>query len=293
MALDAASVAASGSGRRRRVRWLLASIVALVLVGVTAGVTWGQPALASNFGASGNLRAITLSAGQLSYLLWLPSGSSAVREDIGREAAFTVPRLPPIPPTPRALPPAPVIYFGPADRGAFYITIDDGKTPDPEVLALMQRTHVPITAFLTSDWTAPNLYYWRSFVAAGGDIEDHTVSHPDLTRLSWAADKAQWVGAAQAFRTWFRKSPTLGRPPFGNFNRNVQITAGQAGLRYIVHWSASMFNRKLNTFDHGPLRAGEIVILHWVPGVYDSLVRLLQIAAAQGLHPASLAASLA
>jgi hypothetical protein len=72
----------------------------------------------------------------------------------------------------------------------------------------------------------------------------------------------------------------------------VQVTAGQAGLRYVVLWSASMYNSKLTTYDHGPLRAGEIVILHWVPGLYDSLVRLLQIASARGLHPAALPASL-
>jgi peptidoglycan/xylan/chitin deacetylase (PgdA/CDA1 family) len=200
--------------------------------------------------------------------------------------------LPPVPHAPAPLPPAPVIYFGPADGGAFYITIDDGKVPDANVLALMQSKHVPVTAFLTTIWTEPHLDFWRSFQAAGGDIEDHTLTHPDMTKLSWSADKAQWVGAAQDFRTWFRKSPTLGRPPFGTFNRNVQVTAGQAGLRYVVLWSASMYNSKLTTYDHGPLRAGEIVILHWVPGLYDSLVRLLQIASARGLHPAALPASL-
>jgi peptidoglycan/xylan/chitin deacetylase (PgdA/CDA1 family) len=268
--------------------WSAALTVALVLVGTTLGVTLSRPQLIGNFGPSGNLMTISFTAGQRSFSLWLPSGGATSGEESSREVAFTLPRLPPIPPPPRALPPAPVVYFGPADHGAFYITIDDGKTTDPDVLALMRRTHVPITAFLTSDWTAPNLDYWRSFQAAGGDIEDHTVSHPDMSRMSWAADKAQWVGAAQAFRTWFRKSPTLGRPPYGNFNRTVQITAGQAGLRYVVLWSASMFNGKLTTFDHLPLRAGEIVILHWVPGLYASLVRLLDIASSLGLHPAAL-----
>ena len=220
----------------------------------------------------------------------------------GEEAhiPFFIPAVPPpppperpVPPAPQSLGPAPVIYFGPSAGGAFYITIDDGKTPDSRVIDLMQQTHVPITTFLVSDWAAPYPDFWRSFQAAGGDIEDHTVSHPVMTTLSETADRAQWTGASQAFRNWFRTTPTLGRPPYGTFNRNVQIAAGQAGLRYVVLWSASMYNSKLTTYDHRPLRAGEIVILHWVPGVYESLVRLLQIAAAQGLHPAALLASLA
>jgi hypothetical protein len=53
-----------------------------------------------------------------------------------------------------------------------------------------------------------------------------------------------------------------------------------------------MYNGTLTTYDHQPLRAGEIVILHWIPGMYDSLVRLLQIASARGLHPVALRAAL-
>jgi peptidoglycan/xylan/chitin deacetylase (PgdA/CDA1 family) len=298
--------AASRSGHRlrwlhsRKSHWGLATLVAAVLmVGMFAGVTWGRAHLTGTFQPSDNQLATSLAPGQGPFATWLASDSTlAVGEQPGRHLSFSLParrtgrlQLPPLP-APRALGPAPVIYFGPAGGGAFYITIDDGKVPDSDVLALMQSAHIPITAFLTSIWAAPHLDYWKRFQAAGGDIEDHTVSHPDLTRLNEAADRAQWVGAAQECRTWFRKSPTLGRPPFGTFNRNVQIAAGEAGLRYVVLWSASMYNGKLTTYDHGPLRAGEIVILHWIPGVYKSLVRLLQIASAQGLHPASLLASL-
>jgi hypothetical protein len=50
--------------------------------------------------------------------------------------------------------------------------------------------------------------------------------------------------------------------------------------------------KTLTTYHGRPLRAGEIVILHWIPGLYQSLVRLLAIASAQGLHPAPLVASL-
>ena len=202
------------------------------------------------------------------------------------------PVLPPVP-SPPLSGPAPVLSFGPPDNGAFYITIDDGTYPDLQVLALMQRFRVPVTAFLVSNVAAEHLDYWRSFVAAGGDIEDHTVSHPSLTSLSEAGVEAQWAGAAQAFRNWFATPPTLGRPPYGAVNANVRTAASEAGLRDVVLWSASMYQSQLTTYDGRPLRAGEIVILHWIPGLYQSLVQLLGIASAQGLHPAPLASSLA
>ena len=83
-----------------------------------------------------------------------------------------------------------------------------------------------------------------------------------------------------------------GPPPYGAVNTTVVAAARRAGLSTVVLWSASMSQGQLTTYDNRPLRAGEIVLLHWVPGLYDSLVRLLAIAASQGLHPAPLAASL-
>jgi peptidoglycan/xylan/chitin deacetylase (PgdA/CDA1 family) len=188
--------------------------------------------------------------------------------------------------------PAPVVSFGSPAGGAFYITIDDGYTPSDQVLQLMQSQHLPVTAFLTSTAAAQNLSFWRAFSAAGGDIEDHTVSHPDLTRLSQAAAESQWADASSAFRSWFGVTTTLGRPPYSAVNPSVQVAARQAGLRTLVLWSASMYNSQLTTYAGRPLRAGEIVILHWIPGLYDNVVRLLSIASTLGLHPAPLLAGL-
>ena len=68
-------------------------------------------------------------------------------------------------------------FARPAGR-AIYITIDDGWTPSAEVLDLMHRTYLPITAFLIANAARQNLSYWKAFVAAGGMIGDHTVSIP-------------------------------------------------------------------------------------------------------------------
>ena len=225
------------------------------------------------------------------------SGTVEVVARSGEQAQILV-SVPAVPPpmlalAPPSSTPAPVISFGPPDHGAFYITIDDGTYPDLQVLALMQRTRLPVTAFLVADIAAEHLDYWRAFAAAGGDIEDHTVSHPSLTGLSEAAAENQWAGAATSVSAWFGTTPALGRPPYGSVNQTVQVAASEAGLRYVVLWSASMYQGALSTYDRKPLRAGEIVILHWIPGLYSSLVQLLNIASAQGLHPAPLATSLA
>jgi len=172
--------------------------------------------------------------------------------------------------------------------GAVYITIDDGWTPSARVLAIMRRTHVPVTAFLIQKAAQENLGYWRAFAAAGGLIADHTFSHPDLTRLSLRRATAQWAKDRAALGRWFSQTPDLGRPPYGAFNRKVEVAAARGGLLALAGWSATMSGDTIRTWDGRPLRAGEIVILHWVPGLGGQFAALLAQISALRLHPAPL-----
>ena len=172
--------------------------------------------------------------------------------------------------------------------GAVYITIDDGWTPSARVLAIMRRTHVPVTAFLIQKAARKNLGYWRAFAAAGGLIGDHTFSHPDLTRLSLRRATAQWAKDRAALGRWLGQTPDLGRPPYGAFNRKVEVAAARGGLLALAGWSANMSGDTIHTWDGKPLRAGEIVILHWVPGLGGQFAALLAQISALHLHPAPL-----
>jgi peptidoglycan/xylan/chitin deacetylase (PgdA/CDA1 family) len=172
--------------------------------------------------------------------------------------------------------------------GAVYITIDDGWTPSAEVLAIMRQTHVPVTAFLIQKAAQQNLGYWRAFVAAGGLIGDHTFSHPYLTKLSLRQATAQWAQARAALGRWLAQTPDLGRPPYGAFDRRVEVAAARGRLLALAGWSATMSGDTIQTWDGKPLHAGEIVILHWVPGLGGQFAALLAAIRALHLHPAPL-----
>jgi peptidoglycan/xylan/chitin deacetylase (PgdA/CDA1 family) len=172
--------------------------------------------------------------------------------------------------------------------GAVYITIDDGWTPSAQVLSIMRRTHVPVTAFLIEKAAQQNLGYWQAFAAAGGVIADHTFSHPNLTRLSLRKATAQWAKDRVALGRWFGQTPDVGRPPYGAFNRKVEVAAARGGLLALAGWSANMSGDTIHTWDGKPLRAGEIVILHWVPGLGGQFAALLAQISALHLHPAPL-----
>jgi peptidoglycan/xylan/chitin deacetylase (PgdA/CDA1 family) len=178
-------------------------------------------------------------------------------------------------------------FANPAGR-AIYITIDDGWTPSAEVLALMHQTYLPITAFLIAKAASEDLSYWKAFVAAGGMIGDHTVSHPYLTKLTLSRATTQWGQARTALGRWLGQTPVLGRPPYGAFDRTVEVAAARAGLTALAGWSATISGNRIQTWNGRPLSPGEIVILHWVPGLGHQLTVLLAAIRALHLNPTPL-----
>ena len=186
------------------------------------------------------------------------------------------------------LPETPLYSFASPAGRAVYITADDGWTPSSQVLATMRKTHLPVTAFLIEQAAQRDLAYWRSFAAAGGTIADHTVSHPNLTQLSLSQATFQWGHARLALGLWAGKAPLMGRPPYGAFGRTVAAAAYRAGLKALVGWSASVSSTGVHTWDGKPLEPGEIVLLHWDPGLGRQLTKLLRVIHAEHLHPAPL-----
>lgn len=97
--------------------------------------------------------------------------------------------LPAIKPSARPIPegqPAKLVWRVPVKERAVFITIDDGWYPNQGVLDLMQKYHLPLTAFLIQRAAEEHEAYWHDFVKSGGTIEDHTLSHPFLTHVSTA-----------------------------------------------------------------------------------------------------------
>jgi peptidoglycan/xylan/chitin deacetylase (PgdA/CDA1 family) len=178
-------------------------------------------------------------------------------------------------------------FARPAGR-AIYITIDDGWTPSAEVLDLMHQTYLPITAFLIGNAARQNLSYWKAFVAAGGMIGDHTVTHPYLTKLTRGQATAQWGQDRTLLGRWLGQTPAVGRPPYGAYDSAVERAAARGGLTALAGWSATMSGDRVQTWDGKPLSPGEIVLLHWDPGLGRQLTALLAAIRARHLNPTPL-----
>lgn len=204
----------------------------------------------------------------------------------GRDGEQTVVRL-----ATRGLPETSLYSFASPAHRAIYITVDDGWTPSPRVLTIMRRTKLPVTAFLIERAAQRDLPYWRAFVGAGGTVGDHTVSHPNLTKLTFSQATNQWGQARRGLGQLLGQAPFLGRPPYGAFDPVVQAAAYRGGLKELVGWSAVADSDGIHTWDGKGLEPGEIVLLHWVPGLGGQLARLLTVIHARHLNPEPLTAA--
>jgi peptidoglycan/xylan/chitin deacetylase (PgdA/CDA1 family) len=180
-------------------------------------------------------------------------------------ASVNIPALPEIP-----------LYDTASPAGqAVYITVEAGSTPIPQLLNVMRRAHVAVTAFLSEQAARRNLLYWRAFTGAGGTIGDYTVSAPDLAKLTLSQAITQWGQARRALGRWFGQAPLLGQPPSGEINRTVRAAAYQGGLTALVGWSATVTSNRIRTWNGKAPKPGEIVLLHWAPGLGHQLSTLL------------------
>ncbi|MDQ7097160.1 polysaccharide deacetylase family protein [Desulfosporosinus sp. PR] len=187
--------------------------------------------------------------------------------------------------------PIKVVYDLPVKQPVVFITIDDGWYPNEEVIKLMQQYHLPITTFLIEQAAQEHTNFWDEFSKAGGHIQDHTINHPYLTHLSLADKKTQISQPMDYFSKYNSPVDQL-RPPYGDFNTEVGQAAWDSGIKYIVMWDAEMKNSILSTRSSQGLKSGDIILLHWVPGLDQELLMLLNILQKQNLGVADLTQAL-
>ena len=189
------------------------------------------------------------------------------------------------------------VYFAPNTKNQVFITIDDGFFPEQGALNFLKSDKISTTSFIIRDAMDEHLAFWKAY-ARIGNLEDHTVSHPDLTTISYAADVSQIKGQRDAITLLTGVTPYMLRPPYGDTDAQVVAAAQQCGMRYVVLWSAVLdynangvyaANPPLETWNGRKLTSGEIILVHWDPGVTGALEYLVNLIRSDGLSVGNLA----
>jgi peptidoglycan/xylan/chitin deacetylase (PgdA/CDA1 family) len=169
-----------------------------------------------------------------------------------------------------------------------FVTIDDGWTKDPAVLPYLASSKLAVTAFLIGRVARTTAPYWDALVAQGGVVEDHTETHPALAHRPLAFQRTQICGPLEADQRLFGRRPTLFRPPYGSMDTATVEAAKECGLSAVVLWDATVDRGRFQRATPGPVQPGDIILLHWGPGLASDLRVLVGVLGRAGLRTALL-----
>ncbi len=150
------------------------------------------------------------------------------------------------------------------------LTFDDGPSAYTQhVLTVLQHYNVQATFFFIGQRIAQFPTFLQQVLAGGNVVGNHTFTHPHLPALPFAAISEELSETQNAILNETGTSPTVFRPPYGEYNTDVLRAASQFGLTTIT-WSADA-----NDWTHpqpsaahiaasilGAARNGAIFLLH-------------------------------
>ncbi len=117
-----------------------------------------------------------------------------------------------------------------AGKKVIALTFDDGPSPyTPAVLSVLEQYHVPASFFDIGEEVARYPQYAKMAAAAGYPVEDHTWSHPDLTKLPVSGIAAQIDMTQSEIQSVTGTTPQCVRPPYDAWNSTVLNQVASAG----------------------------------------------------------------
>jgi peptidoglycan/xylan/chitin deacetylase (PgdA/CDA1 family) len=233
-----------------------------------------------------------------------PGGQPKHRRAAGRRSTpATRPAVTPAAPTPATTaqitapaprtpspggPLPPVISHIPVHGKLVFITIDDGWEKDPGFVRLIQRRRIPLTLFLTNRAIKDDYGYFRGLQRAGALIEDHTMTHPYLPKLSYARQKQEICAPTGIYEREYGERPTLLRAPYGATGRDTLRAARDCGMKAVFFWREVVTGGRIAYQVPGRLHPGDILLVHFNPNMTADFERMLHTIARQGFRPAGM-----
>lgn len=187
-----------------------------------------------------------------------------------------------IPPVENGL--APVLTRIGTDEPVVFLGIDDGAFKESFELDLLRANGVRASLYLAHGFIRDDPQFFAPLAEAGFTIQNHSITHRPMTRLSYAEQVEEICGQADLLAATFGTRPTLFRPPGGAFNTNTRRAAATCGMRAIVNWIAKANAGSMQYQLGHALRPGDIVLMHFRPEFRADLAAFLAAQTAAGLH---------
>ncbi len=187
-----------------------------------------------------------------------------------------------IPPISNGL--APLLTTIPTTQPVVFLGIDDGQDKLPTDLSIMKYNHIKASLFLANHLIEDNPNFFKGFITAGSYVEDHSVNHVQMSKLSYTQQRQEICNEADLQARQFGRRPTLFRPPYGDYNSNTRRAAADCGMKAVVLWIAKANGGSMQYQVGNRLRPGDIVLMHFRPEFAQDMQAFVDAEKAAGLH---------
>ena len=164
-------------------------------------------------------------------------------------------------------------YIGDTSQPVIYLTFDAGYENGctEKILDVLKKHEVPAAFFLVGNYMERNADLVRRMVSEGHTVGNHTMHHPDMSKIS---DKAAFQKELNDLETLYEKTtgeklPKYYRPPQGTYSQDNLKMAKELGYK-TVFWSLAYVDWKN---DAQPIK--EEAFSKLIPRIHNGAVVLL------------------
>lgn len=158
-----------------------------------------------------------------------------------------------------------------------------GNDDTQKILEILKKHGLHVTFFMTGDWVEKYPEDVKAIQAAGHDLGNHSENHKNMAQLSVEEQKTEIMTVHEKVKQLTGVDMQLFRPPYGEYNDNLILTAKDCGY-FSVEWSVDSLDWK----DYGvnsildmvlknkELRNGAIILCHngakYTPDALEQLI---------------------
>jgi peptidoglycan/xylan/chitin deacetylase (PgdA/CDA1 family) len=180
-----------------------------------------------------------------------------------------------------------VVSRVPTKDPVVFVTIDDGFHRTAGTEALIDKYRWPVTSFVLPKTLGGTKTTWFESLGPQSVFGNHTITHRNLRGLSLKTQQREICGATKKLDALVGPHTSYFRPPFGSYDETTIKAARACGMTHLVMWRATLYGRDLRTWG-GPVRAGDVILLHYIQSLPESLRYLKSELARLNLRVASL-----
>ena len=161
------------------------------------------------------------------------------------------------------------IYSVQTDKKQIAISFDAawGNEDTEQLIEILQKYGIKATFFLVGSWVDNYPNSVKDLAAAGHSIQNHSNTHPYLTKIAIADAKREITTCNQKIEKLTGKAPQLIRPPYGDYNAALVEAIDSLGM-YTIQWSVDSLDWMDISADEiynnvvPKIKGGDIVLFH-------------------------------